>query len=1131
MTESNLAVLPEDTVLYVTKFPRLSAPKGKRINFGELFPEKKEFLVVSNKDDWRAPLFSAATFYNDQRKKENLEAVSALVFDFDSPEISVDQFISKMVNSGYNFVVYTTFSHVKGEKERYRLILPFKEPYMVTSLQENENARALYHVISNELTLPSWDSTSGQLERQYYLPITDKLHAKGNHIYYRNITDKYVNIENYLGTKEFADAIFKVRNNQKNKTYNKPKDKPEEVPSSPLYEKKSYNITDKTGRTYDLKTLVRKHGYVRLADLYEEILNDKIIKERNDGGYHIQCPFHEEHTQDKGEHETGTFVDNPTSEIPFGTIHCLHNHCSHRRTLDFIEKLVSDGDITIADLEAYAGPLIKSEPSNVIKLPTLGEQHITVVEKERPKAEKLEEAFLSKEELLKNLKNIWPSFNIDIVREVVKQPDLIDRCYLAYDIDTVNTLAQQYGYQIGSDQYKIIALFSLVDIETIADILHLDVSIATKLRSQIKSLENVIDEIIDKFRFEPDFDKYIFALSRGYNVSEETVRNIFIKKRIEFLNSHHCEFTSIQEKERALEIFEELDRYYLPFHRGIVTKQSTAGRVFIDVREVKNILVPKRYETVDTLEDKYSRFKFRLTTEDRVTNIVEYWASLPSLYPTYKEIVCLPFTPEKREYYNSYDPDAEITPIPCTKEDIQEVLDLAKEILADNDDEAWSWIITWLAYVHQFPDKKVPTTMFFYGKQGAGKSKLIDTLFVKPFGIFGTILSGKTQFIRNFNAHIAGKRVVFVDEISDLLDFKNEGPLKYMISSQLITIESKGVDARVVPSYHQFVFASNEEFIVRVDDNDRRVSMFRVNNKYIEDVEFWEKVIPKLEDPDLPGKLKYYLSNLDPKKEFGVEWKFITRPLENEYRQQVKNKPKESMDFFILSMYTSISKHPLEEPIVFDLFFIDACFAYAKGDELYKKHENDPLFQQAQTYVEATGIKTLLAETPRNLVLSIEDGRYLISNRIKTTDNIMFGTQQMTFGKNNDQDIVSVGWTHDIYVPVKVFNTLFRKLVDPRYQTSISKFDTQVSNPGVSLGDFTTKVFDLKTIHADKIEEIENIVGREVIITDYVQLPSVVDIMARAIIYGYEDIRMNMGMDRRIFEAVNNRIQELKGEV
>lgn len=1118
-------ILPEENDLVITVFPRLSEPTGTRKFFGEVFPEDLEFIIVRHKNDYNAKLFSAATFAGNQRKKKYLETVAALVYDFDKPDTPVDVFISKMVNSGYNFVVYTTYSHIRNGEERYRLILPFDKPYKIYEEEEEEDfakLKTLYKLVSNALSLPHWDSTSDQLERQFFLPIKSKMHDDNNHTYYRQITDKYIEPEKWLKDIDKSKGIYSV--DKKAKSYKS---------TEPLYDKKSYNVTDRTGRTYDLKTLVRKHGFVRLADLYNDKLKNLIIKERSGekSGYHIVCPFNKEHTVDKGENETGTFVDNPTSEVPFGTICCLHSHCAERRTLDFIEKLVKDGHVTIDDLEAYAGPYIVQKPNNVVALSGLGECEISVIEKERPKAEKLEEAIVSKEELLAEIQKVWSSFDLEIIKEIVKQPELVDRCYLAHDIDTVNSLAIQYGYEIGSDHYKIIALFSLVDINTVSKLLNVDKSIAKRVRAQIKSLENVIDEIIDKFRFEPDFDTYILTLSRAYDEEEENVRNIFIKKRLEFLNSHHCEFLSVQEKERALEIFEELDRYYRPFHRGIVTKQSTAGKVFIDVREIKNILVPKRYETVDTLEDKYSRFRFRLTTEDRVSNIVEYWASLPSLYPTYKEIVCLPFTPEEREYYNSYDPDAEIEPIPCTKEDIKEILDLAKEILADNNDEAWAWIITWLAYVHQFPDKKIPTTIFFYGKQGAGKSKLIDTLFVQPFGIFGTILSGKTQFIRNFNAHIAGKRVVFVDEISDPLDFKNEGPLKYMISSQLITIESKGVDARVVPSYHQFVFASNEEFIVRIDDNDRRVSMFRVNNKYIEDIEFWEKVIPKLEAPDLPGKLKYYLSTLDPKKEFGIEWKFISRPLENEYRQQVKNKPKESMDFFVLDMYTSAMKHPLEEILVFDLFFLDACFAYAKGDELYQQYKDDPLFQQAQRYVEAVGLKTSLTETPRNLVLSIEDDRYLISNKIRNSSSMIFNSSPTGFRQDNDHDMVAVGWTHSIYVPVKVFNALFKKLVSPRYQTSLSKFDTLLSNPGHSLGDFTTKVFELQTIRADEVDKIEKIVGREVIITDYVRLPSVVDIMARAIIYGYEDIRMNMGIDRRILEEINKRINELEGKI
>ena len=76
---------------------------------------------------------------------------------------------------------------------------------------------------------------------------------------------------------------------------------------------------------------------------YIEIRGDKL----DEGKVEIRCPFDDEHSNPGDESDRGFVIWNASAtDSGYAKAFCCHAHCSHRRTEDFVEKLISDGDFT-----------------------------------------------------------------------------------------------------------------------------------------------------------------------------------------------------------------------------------------------------------------------------------------------------------------------------------------------------------------------------------------------------------------------------------------------------------------------------------------------------------------------------------------------------------------------------------------------------------------------------------------------------------------------------------------------------------------------------------------------------------------------------------------------------------------
>jgi hypothetical protein len=151
-------------------------------------------------------------------------------------------------------------------------------------------------------------------------------------------------------------------------------------------------------------------------------------------------------------------------------------------------------------------------------------------------------------------------------------------------------------------------------------------------------------------------------------------------------------------------------------------------------------------------------------------------------------------------------------------------------ICAGNQDRA-DYLIKWMAYGVQHPDKPAGVAVALRGQQGAGKGILCRT-YGELFGNHFAHITNPEQLIGRFNALIATSIVVFLDEALWAGDRKGEGTLKALITEPEIALERKGRDPIMVKNCARIMISSNEDWFVPVGIGDRRFFVLDVPSTY-----------------------------------------------------------------------------------------------------------------------------------------------------------------------------------------------------------------------------------------------------------------------------------------------------------
>lgn len=185
---------------------------------------------------------------------------------------------------------------------------------------------------------------------------------------------------------------------------------------------------------------------------------------------------------------------------------------------------------------------------------------------------------------------------------------------------------------------------------------------------------------------------------------------------------------------------------------------------------------------------------------------------------------------------------------------------LSKVICGGNAKNFWYALRYW-AHMVQFPEEKPGVAFVVKGKKGAGKDTIAE-YFSRIVAHHYITIANKDQLVGKFNSHQEKTLLLHVQEAFWGGDKRDEGPLKYLITSPNVMIEPKGMNAFSVLSVLRLFLSSNEKWVVPASEDERRYFVLNVSNVHRRDHTYFKALREEM-NGDGPACLLAYLLSID----------------------------------------------------------------------------------------------------------------------------------------------------------------------------------------------------------------------------------------------------------------------------
>jgi hypothetical protein len=156
------------------------------------------------------------------------------------------------------------------------------------------------------------------------------------------------------------------------------------------------------------------------------------------------------------------------------------------------------------------------------------------------------------------------------------------------------------------------------------------------------------------------------------------------------------------------------------------------------------------------------------------------------------------------------------------------IRDHIETVLASGNAEFSRYLIRWIAWSIQNPDKQAEVALVLIGAKGAGKGTLVR-LLERIFGQHCFQVSSREEVIGKFNGHLQDCILFLADEAYWGGDKRCVGRLQAMITEPKLTIERKGIDAFEVRNLLHIIMLAEPGWVIPAGRYERRYAAFAVS--------------------------------------------------------------------------------------------------------------------------------------------------------------------------------------------------------------------------------------------------------------------------------------------------------------
>lgn len=219
--------------------------------------------------------------------------------------------------------------------------------------------------------------------------------------------------------------------------------------------------------------------------------------------------------------------------------------------------------------------------------------------------------------------------------------------------------------------------------------------------------------------------------------------------------------------------------------------------------------------------------------------------------------------------------------------------------LCNNNKEYYDYLNKWLAWIIQNPLEKLPTAIILQGRQGSGKGTFKNLILDEIFGHNCQEIN-QTHLESSFNEYLLGKQIIVANEVMHNENRQTlPNVLKNLVTDKTITISRKFKKEIVGKNYTHWIFCTNNDNPLKIDEDDRRYSVFYSNKV--------RKGLVSELIKDLPYQKEQYISYL---KTLDVSFEEVSEPLMTEAKAEIIDLNKDSVDKFceFLKQFNSLEE-------------------------------------------------------------------------------------------------------------------------------------------------------------------------------------------------------------------------------
>lgn len=355
----------------------------------------------------------------------------------------------------------------------------------------------------------------------------------------------------------------------------------------------------------------------------------------------------------------------------------------------------------------------------------------------------------------------------------------------------------------------------------------------------------------------------------------------------------------IERKEVFDDYYELMKFFKLKF--PLVCKKINLGKgVYLknEYNELKYNPVPC-YDLNKNTKFYYNTVSKKADTITKTTTTLEHLFE-DSKLPSYSRLVCKPTNIINKYELNIWEKFKADIKLDYDIIKLQPLLDYMLEIICDNQKNLYTYLISWLRHICKNPEKKTGKVLVFQSdKQRAGKGSFINWLMFQFFGKNSSYTTSLVKLTGKFNSFLMNRSLITVDELpTTSARFHSVfDTLKSLITEPYLDIEFKGKESIQTDNICNFIFSTNNEKSIKIENYDDRYVCFKINECKVGDYEFWEYAHKNIFTEDVAIHFFNYLMNIDTSQLVS-----ISKIPETELKTKMKEMSLNSMEIFIQNL-------------------------------------------------------------------------------------------------------------------------------------------------------------------------------------------------------------------------------------